>query len=87
MNMITGFSPSIDSKAKVYDIVLVIVNKFPKMVKYFPTQKTLNAVQLADLFCKTIVKDFGIPRFIVSDRGTVFMSQFWLSLCFYMKAK
>jgi hypothetical protein len=85
--MITGFSLSTDSKAKVYDTVLIIVNKFTKMFKYFSTQKTLNAVQLANLFCKIIVKNFGILCFIVLDRGTVFMSQFWLLLCFYMKAK
>ena len=47
----------------------------------------MDAAQMADLFIKHIVKAYGTPRSIVSDRGTMFTSQFWSSLCFYMKAK
>jgi transposase InsO family protein len=34
-----------------------------------------------------IVKDFGTPKSIVSDRGSIFTSAFWLSLYYYIKTK
>ena len=87
MDLITGLPLSIDSESKAFDAILVIVDRFTKMAKYFPTRKTLDAAELADLFHKKIVCIFGMPSSIVSDHGSLFTSQFWSSLCFYMKAR
>ena len=87
MNMITGLPPSTNGDSNAYNAVLVVVDCFTKMAKYFPVQKTLLAAELADLFHKRIVCSFGMPWSIISDRGSIFMSQFWSSLCFYMKAR
>lgn len=57
------------------------------MARYIPTQKTATAAQLADLFIDQIVRFFGLPQGIVSDRGSVFTSQFWADLCFVAKVK
>jgi Integrase zinc binding domain len=61
MNMITGLPLSADSDSKVYNAVLMVVDRFTKMVKYFSTQKTLDAARLADLFYKRIIYSFGTP--------------------------
>jgi hypothetical protein len=87
MDMITGLPPSADGATKVYDAILVVVDRFTKMAKYLPTQKTLDAAGLANLFYKRIICSFGTPWSIVSDRAGLFTSQFWSSLCFYMKAR
>jgi hypothetical protein len=87
MDMITGLPPSTDGVAKPTDAILVIVDRFTKMAKYFPVRKTLDASQLAQILVTRIVKDFGTPQSIVSDRGSIFTSIFWSSLCYYMKTK
>jgi len=65
----------------------VIVDRYTKAVKYIPCKKTINAPELARIFFKHWVKDQGIPRDIVSDRGSVFTSKFWSAFCFYLKVR
>src|SRR5438876_9342725 len=58
-----------------------------KMVKYFPIREMIAAPQLAELFCNKIIKQYGTLRSIVTDRGSIFTSKYWSTLCYYMKAK
>jgi len=55
------------------------------MAQYIPITKEISAPELAELFVHYIIKDFGTPAGITSDRGSVFISKFWLSLYFYLK--
>src|SRR5437773_11095509 len=87
MDMIVRLPPSADSKGNAYDAILVIVNRFTKMAKYFPIREMIAAPQLAELFCNEIVKQYDTPRSIVTDRGSIFTSEYWSTLCYYMKAK
>src|SRR5207237_8991793 len=87
MDMIVGLPPSTDADSKAYDAILVTIDHFTKMAKYFPIRETINAHELADLFHRQIVCSLGTPSSIVSDRGSIFTSQFWLSLCIYMNAR
>jgi len=87
MDMITGLPPSADADSKAYDAILVIMDRFTKMAKYFLVRKTIGSVEMAQLFHDRIVCAFGMPASIVTDRGSIFTSQFWSSLCFYMKAR
>ena len=63
-----------------YDTIVVFVDKLTKMVHYAPTVQTVDAPQLAKIFMNTIVKLHGVPKVIISDRGTQFNSNFWKSL-------
>ena len=56
--MIMGLPLSADGNAKAYDAILVVVDHFTKIAKYFPVQKTLNMAELANLFHKRIVCSF-----------------------------
>ena len=87
MDMIVELPPSADSKGNAYDVIFVIVDRFTKMAKYFPIRETIAAPQLAELFCNEIVKQYGTLRSIVTDRGSIFTSKYWFTLCYYMKAK
>ena len=86
MDFITGLPPS-KYRGFVYDSILVIVDRFTKMVRYLPTNTTINAAELADLFHTEVVCRFGMPDGIVSDRGPVFTSDFWSAVCFHSKIK
>ena len=44
-------------------------------------RETIDAVQMAELLLKNVVKNHGLPMDIVSDRGPQFTSRFWSALC------
>ena len=87
MDMIVGLPPSADGHSKAYDAILVTIDRFTKMAKYFPIRETINAHELVNLFYRQIVCSFRTPSSIISNHGSIFTSQFWSSLCFYMKAR
>ncbi len=57
--------------------ILIVVNRFSKMVRYFPVTDRIDAPGLADLLArKLVLKGMGFPKGIVSDRGPQLTSKF-----------
>lgn len=54
-----------------------MVDRLSKYGHFLPLKHPYSAQSVAHLFAKEIVRLHGIPKDIVSDRDTVFCSQFW----------
>ena len=70
-----------------YDNVLVIVDKLTKYAIFIPTTTTVTEEETAGLFFKHIIKAFGIPRQVITDRDTRWRNDFWKEICRLMGMK
>jgi hypothetical protein len=60
-----------------YDSIWVIVDRLTKVTHFILVKTTYSGPQLADLYMSRIVCLHGVPKKIMSDRGTQFTSRFW----------
>ena len=75
MDFITGCPPA-GRRGKVYDAILVVINRFSKIVRFIACTKDIDAVEMAERLTKNIISKLGIPRFTITDRKSLFMSKY-----------
>ena len=72
MDFITGLPKT----TKGFDSIWIIVDRLTKQAHFMPVKIVYSASTYADLYTKHIMKLHGVPKTIVSDRGTQFVSKF-----------
>jgi transposase InsO family protein len=60
-----------------YDSIWAIVDRLTKVAHFIPVKTTYFGPQLAKFYVSRIVCLHGVPKKIVSDRGTQFTLRFW----------
>jgi hypothetical protein len=60
-----------------YDSIWVIVDRLTKVAHFIPVKTTYSGPQLAELYMSMVVCLHGVPKKIVSDRGTQFTLKVW----------
>src|SRR5450755_684289 len=86
MDFITGFPPA-GRRGKIYDTILIVIDRFLKMAQFIACTKDIDAVKMAERFTEDIISKLGIPRFTVTDRESLFTSKYWETFCRYLNTK
>jgi hypothetical protein len=63
-----------------HDAILVVVDKLSKAMTLIPTNSTVSAQKVAQIFLKDEYRLHGFPRNIISDRDVTFTGKFWQEL-------
>jgi hypothetical protein len=73
MDFVTGLPPSKDpATGLTYNSILVIVDRFTKYALIIPFQQNYTAVQLAHVLKNQLIRDYSIPKTIISNRDKLF---------------
>ena len=64
-----------------FNAILVVVDRLTKMAHLIPCKDTTTSEQFATLFFNNVIRLHGVPKSTVSDRGSVFTSNFWQTVC------
>jgi hypothetical protein len=74
------FIVSLPCTSPGYDSIWVIMDRLTKVAQFIPVRTNYTGAKLAELYKARIVCLHGVPKLIVSDRGSQFTSQFWQKL-------
>jgi len=67
-------------KSKGYSVILVVVDRLTKYAHFMAIIHPYTVATVAQTFLDNVVKHHGFPTSIVSDRDTIFVSNFWKQL-------
>jgi hypothetical protein len=73
MDFIVGLPPT----PRKHDSIWVIVDQLTKTAHFIPVHTTYSAERYAEIYVDLIVRLHGVPKTILSDRGTQFVARFW----------
>ncbi len=73
INFITDL-PSSLFRRNVYDSILVITNRYSKIVVLIPYTKDVDTIDLAETIKSNVFRYYGLFKSYVSDRGSLFTS-------------
>lgn len=75
------FIGPIQPTARGFNAIMVVVDRLSKDRHFTPCRTDMKAHDLAMLFVRDVWKLHGLPDSIVSDRGPLFVSEFWKATC------
>jgi len=64
-------------KSEGNDAILIVIDRLTKMAHFLPCTKEINAQQFSELFMREIFRLHGLPKDIITDRGSIFTSDLW----------
>ena len=63
-----------------YNSILIIVDKYTKYIIVILFNKTYTAVQLGYIFLDRVVRIYGFPKEIISDKDKLFILLYWKTI-------
>ncbi len=86
MNFIIDLSFS-KRREQVYDVILIIINRYTKYFKYISTRKDWTAKHLANKLFDEIFFKQEMSKSIIFDRYSLFTFNFWSNFCYHLRIK
>ena len=68
-----------------FNFIFVIMDRFSKYYMFIPAPDACSAEETTRLFFSHVVKHFGLPRDIISDRDARFTGRFWVEFKFFTR--
>ena len=65
---------------KGYDSIWVVIDRLTKSAHFIPVGTRYTVKKYAELYIERILCLHGIPKTIISNRGTQFIARFWEQL-------
>jgi hypothetical protein len=62
------------------DAIWVVIGRLTKVTHFIPTKQTSSTADLVPLYIKEVVRLHSVPKSIVLDQDSKFVSKFWQSL-------
>jgi hypothetical protein len=79
-NICMDFIVGLSRTSRGYNSIWIIVDRLTKLAHFIPVSTTYRVRQYAELYISHIVRYRGIPKTIISDRGSIFVARFWEQL-------
>ena len=74
------FIVGLPKTAKGYDSIWVVVDRLTKSAHFIQVKTGYKSHQYAELYIARVVSLQGVPKTIISDRGSQFVARFWEQL-------
>ncbi|KAG8734303.1 hypothetical protein FRC10_011771 [Ceratobasidium sp. 414] len=75
-----GPLPESETRYGKFDMITTVVDNLTRMVHLIPTRQDYTAKDVAEIVFEHVYKLHGMPERIVSDRDSLFTSEFWTRL-------
>jgi hypothetical protein len=75
------FIGPIKPTARGFNAIMVVVDRLSKDQHFTPCNTSMGAYDLGRLFVRDVWKLHGLPNSIISDRDSLFVSEFWKAVC------
>jgi hypothetical protein len=74
------FIVGLPNTSQKHDSIWVIIDRLTKTAHFLPVHTTYSAKKYAEVYLDQIVRLHGVPKTIISNRGTQFIARFWEQL-------
>jgi len=79
LDLVVKLPPS-EYEGQEYDSIMTVTDKLTKMSTLILGRENWTAEQWANAFFRSYYRRWGVPSRIITDRGKVFLSDFWTAL-------
>jgi transposase InsO family protein len=86
LDFITGLPYSLHQR-QACDAILNIIDRYSREAIHIPTTTDISASEFATLFEREVIGRHGAPKSIISDRGSLFTSEWWSTFCHELAIK
>jgi hypothetical protein len=86
MNFIIDLSLN-KRREQIYNVILIIINRYTKYFKYISTRKDWTTKHLANELFDEIFFKQEMSKFIIFDKDSLFTFNFWSNFCYHLRIK